>query len=290
MRRGYWFLFAVLVSSSPACAQTTNSMASNGDWDEPTAWSEGHVPTGTETVEIQAGVTANARTGVSATYTGDLILRPGAEVYQWSAEWIGNYLPAATNSTIYLHDGATLLTRHGSSSTTDNPIVIDGGVTIAKGTYYNAADWKIDSVITGSGSITYSFTASGSPAANREIFLTPSSPSTYSGGTTVTNALGKEQVLRAYADGAFGTGDLTIKTASAVALAGTRDVIDDSAGLYIEGTGILNLGNNNETIHHCYIDGIRQPDGDYTSAESWLLGTGTLTVDGPPAGTVFIVH
>lgn len=289
-----WAIVMVLgMVTGTASAQTTNSMASNDDWDEPTAWSQGHIPTGTETAKIQAGVTADAGNSLASNYTGNLILRSGSEIYQWSANWIGDYLPDDTNSTIYMFDGSKILTRHGhNSSTTENPIVIDGHVTIAKGTYYNATDWRINSVISGTGSLTYEFTDSSSPASGREMFLTPPSPCLYSGGTTVTNGLPEGQVLRVYADGAFGTGDVTIKTDSTVAFSGTTDVIDDSASLYIEGTGVLNLGSNNETVDkHFYPGGAPSPAGtlgalDHLSVDypvSWILGTGILTVSN--AGT-----
>jgi hypothetical protein len=290
MRKGYYFLFAVLVSISPAFAETTNSLANNNNWTNAVAWSEGHVPTGTETAEIQAGVTVDGNTTIASDYSGNLILRAGAVLYVLDRDRdYRDFLPSDTNSTISLYDGAKLYVRYGSIGPMYHPLLIDGAVTIEKGTYYNANSWSISSVISGAGSLTWSF-FQDSTHNNREIFFTPASPCTYTGGTTIQNLNSTAQSLRVYADGAFGTGDVTIKTASQVVLSGTSDVIDDSAGLYIEGTGILNLGSNSETIHHCYIDGVKQPDGDYTSAESWLLGSGTLTVEGPPSGTVFTVN
>ena len=69
------------LTASSVFGQTTNSMASNGDWDDVAAWSEGHVPTGTETAEIQAGVTANGDTTITNDYSGNLILQAGAVLY-----------------------------------------------------------------------------------------------------------------------------------------------------------------------------------------------------------------
>jgi len=157
-------------------------------------------------------------------------------------------------------------------------------VSLRKETYFNAGDWLINSVISGAGSITYLFNLS--THAGRELFLTPPSPCSYTGGTTVDNPTGIDQRVRVYADGAFGTGDVTIRTGSRVDFSGTSDVIDDLAALYIEGTGKLNLGSSDEAVFKCYVDGVQQADGVYTSAESWLLGTGSLTVYGPPSGTV----
>jgi hypothetical protein len=63
-------------------------------------------------------------------------------------------------------------------------------------------------------------------------------------------------------------------------------------------TGVLSLSNtsntfnsgakidlyvNNEKVYAVRIDGVRQEDGEYTSAESWISGSGVLTIKGPPA-------
>ncbi len=275
---------AFMAGISPVLAQT-NSMAGNNDWTNSAAWSLGHRPTGPETAEIQAGVTADAyRCAETNNYTGNLILRAGAQLLidDYGGNDFRDFLPSDTGSAIYLYNGSRLQVKSGDNTVMDHPIVVDGAVILDKGSAFNAGDWLINGVISGTGSVTYEL--STGTHDNREIFLSPPSPCTYTGGATINNVSGKNQYVVVFANGAFGTGDVTIKTDSRVVLnsGSTSDVIDDSSSLYIEGTGILNLNNNNETVNQLFIDAVPYPAGAYNSGNvGFLLGSGTLTVSSP---------
>jgi len=292
LRNGFVALIVCLFSAASVYAQTTNSMASDDNWTNAVAWSLGHVPSGTEAAEIQAGVIANAyRCRETNDFAGNLILREGAQLVidDYSSNDFRDFIPADTNSAIYLYNGSLLKVFDGGGVAMPNPLVVDGAVTLEKGSSFNSGDWLINGIISGAGSVTYAFKSGTHP--QREIFLNPPADCTYSGGATIINTSGIDQRVVVYANKVFGTGNVTISTNATVVLnsGSTPDVIDDSAALYIEGSGLLNLGSNNEQVFQCYIDGIKQPDGDYTSAQSWLVGTGTLTVKGSPSGTVMII-
>ena len=296
-----WFVLILLATFTSVKAETINSMAASNDWDEVGSWSEGSVPTGVETVEIQAGVTALGDVTVAADYTGNLILRSGSElrIFDYGGEDYRDFLPSDMTSTIFMYDSSILYVRHGDNTSMTHPIVVEGAVTMQKGTYFNAGDWRLDSVISGTGSVTFQFTLTSH--TNREIFLTPASPSTYTGGTTINNPTGIDQRVRVFSDGAFGTGDVTIKTGSILLFSGTTDVINDSANLYIEGTGVLRMGTTTETVNYFFFDGVLQPRGTYGSSSSAATfpndtifpdgGTGILSVVGyPPRGVLFKIE
>jgi hypothetical protein len=107
--------------------------------------------------------------------------------------------------------------------------------------------------------------------------------------------------LHAKVAGSLGIGNVTINPRSdgrsASLFLDADDAMADSATLTLNGSpgqgGFSGNGsdyvilNANDTIAALYVYGVAQPEGTYTSTETWISGSGTLTVANPvgPIGT-----
>ena len=123
---------------------------------------------------------------------------------------------------------------------------------------------------------------------------------TFSGG--ITFAAVDRYIVRGQAQGAFGTGDVTVTQRlnseglrSAVLSIEAEDVMADTATVSLSGTGgndtpgfddfsgnsvLIRMGFD-DTIGALTVNGTELPPGDYTEASGdWIDGSGTLTVTG----------
>ena len=119
--------------------------------------------------------------------------------------------------------------------------------------------------------------------------LTLAATSTYTGGTLINAG-----VLAAGANGALGTGNVTIATAASLNIAtGVTNAIADTATLSINGTGTLALngvnGTSQETVNRLQVNGTFLAPGTYgaagsgaTNPETFITGPGFLTVTAVP--------
>ena len=268
-------------------------------WNTSSAWSQGHVPTGSETVVVTAGNTVTSNTTPLDSYTGDLILEAGGTLsLTAAASDIEDYVPSGTTGGIYFYEGGTIQMYDlgDNSSTLTHNIFLNGAGTF-KNTHYNTSLY-LTGVISGSGSFKAVVDASFS---NPSLHLAGSVFNTYTGGSNISSESlgGNDDEFYVDVDGCLGTGDVIVNDGVYVDFGGaTTDVIDDAADLYLFDTAEIDLNANNETIHHLYIDGALQVSGTYGSTASsaenqndtYFYGTGVLTVLGPVPGTVIRVE
>ncbi len=101
--------------------------------------------------------------------------------------------------------------------------------------------------------------------------------------------------LHAKLAGSLGTGNVTINPRSdgrsASLYLDADDAMVDTATLTLNGSpgqgGFSGNGsdyvilNADDTIAALYVYGVQQPEGTYTNSETWISGSGTLTVANP---------
>lgn len=116
--------------------------------------------------------------------------------------------------------------------------------------------------ISGSGKLIYN-------GVNGTWFDINTANPSWTGGLETADPQNQRHRLRASADGAFGTGDVTINNnCSLVINSGLSDTIDDAATLSINGVkssdeaAKLNLGSN-ESVDAFFIDGLQVNAGAY---------------------------
>ena len=110
-----------------------------------------------------------------------------------------------------------------------------------------------------------------------------SNTNTYSGGTTINR--GK---LHASATNALGVGDVTITHTSADLIINSEGAMASTATLTLlnNTTETLTL-NTDLTVGALFLGTTPQANGEYTSSEAWLGGSGTLTVGAAAAGPAY---
>ena len=95
-----------------------------------------------------------------------------------------------------------------------------------------------------------------------------------SGATTVNAG-----TLVAETTGTLGSGNLIVGTGATCEIRNTAGAIADTAFVFLTGTGKLTLASGvAETVRQLFINGVAQPAGTYTSASSFITGSGSLIV------------
>ncbi|TAE77152.1 MAG: hypothetical protein EAZ84_05140, partial [Verrucomicrobia bacterium] len=100
----------------------------------------------------------------------------------------------------------------------------------------------------------------------------------YSGVTTVNGG-----TLVADTTGTLGTGNLSVNTGATCEIRNPSGALADTAAVSLNGSGKLTLASGvAETVRQLFINGVRQPSGTYTSASSFITGSGSLIVTDVP--------
>lgn len=275
------FFFAVSMSSSVEAA--TNSLVASGDWNTPASWSLGTVPAGADTVLVITNNTVTANANPSSSYTGDLIIQSNATLNMGNMQ-ITTCMPSATGK-VFLYDGAMIQGQRfgydGNTMTVSNDFILSGDSAFTRSSY-NVKVF-LTGIWSGTGGITFNCKTYAT-RANDTYNFAGSAPNTYTGGTILQSVSPgvNLDLFYANADGCFGTGDVTVNSHVELRLNGsTTDTIDDTATLFLNDDGTINLYGNNETVAGLVVDGATYPVGAYDSSRSFILGTGTLTVTNP---------
>ncbi|MBN8460798.1 MAG: autotransporter-associated beta strand repeat-containing protein [Verrucomicrobia bacterium] len=99
-----------------------------------------------------------------------------------------------------------------------------------------------------------------------------------SGATTVNAG-----TLVAETTGTLGSGNLIVGTGATCEIRNTAGAIGDTASVFLTGTGKLALASGVvETVSRLSVNGVMQPAGTYTSASSFITGSGSLIVTDTP--------
>jgi len=270
------------------------SSTSADNWNIVSNWNNGAgpVPSGTINAVIASDKFANTRDATLA-YTGTFTMQANSwlRIGQTPAN---NNQNALGSGVVTLHSGAEIEIRYEGALTLANPIHFAGDVLITN--QGNATENKqrtLNGVISGTGLFRYEMRRGNSLNIN-------SANPNWSGGIiasfTDTN-FGNASRLVANANGAFGTGDVTVNDGIGLVIAaGLGNVIDNNAALHLNGRGHhtdrnLRL-NSSETVRALFIDGVGIPAGTYNSTSGLvdylgnplITGTGALTVlTGPVA-------
>jgi len=275
-------------------AATLNNMSGNNNWGTAGSWSLAHVPTGAESANIMPGVSATSSADVTDDYTGDLIIGEGGSlVLSGATRKLVDYIPAVSSANVKLYDNSLIQCARwagtdGGTYTMPNPIILYGSTTF-KNTSYNVT-LKLTGVISGNGRLNFLLRSYNT---GDSYYLNPSSYNTYTGGTNIGLYAGSAEYIHVQANGSFGTGDVTVGDKCIVDFNGsTSDVIDDDAGVYLYGSALIDLNNNNETVDWLFFDttvqntaGVTDTWGSTSSSannqnDTHFLGSGILTVTG----------
>jgi alpha-galactosidase len=269
----------VLTAVSAQATTITGTDGGDDSWNTASNWDAG-VPTGAVDAVVDDGVWAQVNNASTPLYSGTLTLNSNAMLTMAGAAGSENAVEGA--SSITMHAGSEI--QLNLNANVDFPaITLAGDATFS--TLFGASDWQTDNF---NGPITGPYTLIMRHFNGHNINLNVAN--SYTGGT-IANAIDRWKLF-AKAAGAFGTGDVTINPRadgrSASLYIDAADAIADTATLYLNGTpgqgGFTGDGsdyvimNADDTIAGLFVYGVEQPPGDYTSSESWLQGSGTLSV------------
>lgn len=276
----------LVLGAGTAMGQTTLSgtAGSADSWNDASNWNAG-IPSGGIDAIIAPGVWARVDNAATASYTGSLTLGDGAVLTIAGA--VGSESAAKGVASITMGAGSEIQVNVNADIPFP-PITLLGDATLSS--LFGASDWQIDNFgpITGAHTLTLAH---------------------FNGHTVNLNAANgfAELILdtvdrwnlNARAAGSLGTGNVTINPRSsdgrsASLFIDVDNVMADTATLTLNGSpgqgGFSGTGsdyvvmNANDTIGKLYVYGVQQPEGVYTSAEAWLSGAGTLTVQASAVG------
>lgn len=277
-----------LLSATTAYASTIHTADSTNNahdsWNDPASWSDG-IPSGAEgTVTLQGNATVQSGTGINAdptpTWSGDLTLNSNVTLKIFGES---DNINALGDGLITLNSGSWLRFRETQTRTISNNINLAGaGAIIRAGestagaadlTFTGNFTGAFDIILEGNGGSSITFSGSNS--------FTSVEANLWSGA-------GWDHGTDIYANatGALGVGDVLIEDYYSLVINNTG-AISNSATLTLTGakgneTGKLVL-NADQTISGLVVDGSTLAAGTYTSSETWLDGTGTLTVVPEPS-------
>jgi len=282
------FLLTFVLQTSPICATTTTMSATangpagaNDDWNEPANWSGG-IPTGAMNAIINAGLDAQEFDVSTPTFDGNITLKAGATIdMRKSRSPLGN-------GNMFLEEGSIVYAGFNPNL---SPSELDfGEVTLlGNATFSNKGNWadhetrKFTASITGN----YHLTING-----RNNMKWDFEAANFFNGLEATGSGSPNYVARTYASDSLGLGNVVIGDYISLEINAANCILD-SADLHLNGSdsqkpsaGTYNKldMNADDTVNKLFIDGLQQLSGNYTNAESWIDGSGTLTVltDPPP--------
>ena len=182
-----------------------------------------------------------------------------------------------------------IVLRPGNHGTVDLPeIVLEGNALI---TYNSSTEPKSDYRHAYGINGNYEFEMRGQ--SSQFVYLT----ATNTVNRFILGRQGHSWRLRADVELAL-NGDVTVLSAgadppepAADLILNAANAISPSATLELNGSdsNTLVTVNADNTVFGLFINGVQQPDGIYDSSESWLSGSGSLTVKGPPQATLLIL-
>ncbi len=285
------------VTTGEGADETIFEQTVSTDWNQPDNWSE-YVPQFSIDAIIASNTTANVNDNNTPEYDGDLTLQENARLD------IRNNVPslnALGGGTITFHSGSSIVLYHGSNFTISQNFHFSGDASIGNSSNATDNQWRrLGGVISGSGQFTYSM------RRGNVLHIDESNPD-WSGGLVVNfsdNNFNNASRVQAEASHALGTGDITLNDGIGLVI-NAPDAIDTGATLYLNGRGHHSSGIRKLSLNHdaqvfaFYLDGVRMEDGVYDSnsglvdsvnGNPLITGSGTLTVQGAPQGTLLIIR
>jgi hypothetical protein len=274
-------IFAVVLAmgTGAASAQTTitGTAGGNDSWNDLANWNAG-VPSGAIDAIVSGGVWAYVNNASTLTYSGSLTLNANSTLTMAGAT--GSESAVWGVSGITMNAGSEIQVNVGIG--VDFPaITLLGDAKLSS--LFGASDWETDncSTITGAHTLTlehFNGHTINLNAANGFSEL-------------IVDTLDRWN-LHATVAGSLGTGNVTINPRpdgrSASLYFDANDAMADTATLTLNGSpgqgGFSGNGsdyvilNADDTIAALYVYGVQQPAGIYTNSETWISGSGTLTV------------
>ncbi len=278
--------WAVLPGTAHAQTTTMTGTAngpggSNDNWNNSANWTAG-IPSGTTAAVIGAGLFAqvNDSSGSATLYSGGLTLEPNARLQiGWTTNYATN-INAIGTGPITMNTGSEIISRAGLGTYTFNqPFTLAGDAAIWAGisTANHHTTKTFAGGISGPGQLTYN-------GVNNTTFVFNTNNASWSGGFRTNDPQNQRHQVLAGANGAFGTGDVSINHNASLQLqSGLSSAIDNGAALFLNGAHSTTWAsklvlNSNETVAELWIDGLPQNSGVYNNSETWISGGGLLTV------------
>ena len=285
----------LLASTSPAQTTTyTGSNGTNGDnWSNPARWSAG-VPSGSTSAIIPASKQTSTDGGTATAYTGDLTM--GTNSYL-GIGWVNprhladfNGLGTPGSTTIFMHTGSFIHIRAGNNNGSAAQILPAIQLEGNAGMRLNSSteppeDFDFAHGINGP----YRFTMYGK--GNQDARLTASNSFEE---LVIDSSEGSWDVLANAADSL--NGNVTVKAfnggPAGDLIVNSSQAFSDETILKLNGTNPVTLITMNveDRVFELWINDVQIDDGEYTNTETWLSGSGTLIVKGPPAGMVIQLY
>ena len=288
MKYAIWTsLVAAVLMSTTTVAQTTTYTGPDGAWNNDSwntagNWDNG-IPSGTTDAVIGSGRTAAAGSGATPHYIGSLTLQNNSVLLIGQNSGADD-LRAFGTGTITMSPGSRITLRHGAMTFT-NEISYSGDVTIrlSESSAGHHDSRTFSRSISGTGKLTLTSANNNTVHFNAENSF--AELETLNGGMDV----------HANVSRSLGGGLLVIGTGTSL-ICETDNVTRGNAVLELNGSpdggsSAKLVMNGDTTVRALYLDGARQPNGEYTAAglgSAFMAGTGTLRVRAP--GTVIILH
>jgi len=266
------------LTASSAQATTITGIAGGDDsWNTASNWDAG-VPSGAVDAVVSDGVVAQVNNAATPTYSGSLTLNANSTLSINKTGGSQNAFEGASGITM---NAGSRIQMNLNADSSFPAITLAGDASIEA--VWGSSDHQTDnlSAITGAYTLTFS-------GFNNHTFNLNAANGF---SELIANGIDRWH-LRAKAAGSLGTGDVTINPRtdgrSASLYIDAADAMADTATLRLNGTagqgGYSGTGsdyvimNADDTIAGLFVYGVEQPAGDYTSSETWLQGSGTLTV------------
>jgi autotransporter-associated beta strand protein len=246
-------------------------------WNNDNNWSHGFIARETQSAVIADGLTAWAWNNDTPMYTGDFVIGNNALLHiGWTTVRVGSYncLGTPGSTALTMHDGSHINMRMGSTPQfPEIQLMGDAQITLGSSTQ-PSADPTFGHGIFGPHTLTLSGKGGG------DYYLTTSNDFAV---LTTDSGAGTGYTIRGQAaDSLPKTVTITHNgsgTMTATLYIDADDAMPDDGVLSINGADATKLNMNaNDTIYQLFFDGTQMPGGDYTIADGWIAGTGTLTV------------
>ncbi len=253
---------------------------SKDSWSKAENWEGGVVPSGDDNIIIEEGLVVQSESVAPKEYTGSLVLKEKANL-RLHGDRALPAIPKAPSSLV-LYQDSTLVLRTGNVEF--GPIDLKGDAEIWGGqsTAGHRAIRRFEREIKGAGKLTIN-------GVNNNHFHFHAK-SRFTGGLRAHSSQGQGFLVFGSCNQAFGKGDVSIENNCSLIIGGlTRDTIDDSATLKLDGASVLVMNGSpkkyklflkaNETVAGFFIDGEDQGEGVFSSeTHPEIGGTGKLTV------------
>jgi hypothetical protein len=279
-------VLAMGTEAAPAQTTLTGTAGASDSWNDLTNWDAG-VPSGSIDAIVGGGVWAQVNNAATAAYFGSLTLNVNSTLTMAGATGSENAVWSVSGITM---NAGSEIQVNMNVNVNFPAITLLGDAKLSS--LFGASDWQTDnySAITGAHTLTLAH------FNGHTINLTAANGFSELIADTVDR-----WNLHAKVAGSLGTGNVTINPRSdgrsASLYLDADDAMVDTATLTLNGSpgqgGFSGNGsdyvilNADDTIAALYVYGVQQPEGAYTNSETWISGSGTLTVANPvgPIGT-----